>query len=123
MLKISVLNSRLVDSEKLMRMFKTISNCLKLGPRKELRGTLPNVPGAGVANAAGFRMSRSLDKYGLTPATRSGRRTLREAPPPGVLMTAMKPGGNGLAPLIVPGNWATKPFVNVVVAPPAPVVT
>src|SRR6266550_6760047 len=121
MLKTSVLNSRFVDSENLMRLFRTTSNCLKLGPRKACRGRLPNVPGAGVAKAAGFKMSRSLDKYGLTPATRSGRRTLREAPPPGVLITAVKPGGNGLAALIVPGNCATKPLANVVVAPPGPV--
>src|SRR6267378_2503342 len=94
MLKISVLNSRFFDSENLMRLFKTRSNCLKPGPGRKFLGTLPKVPGAGVANAAGFKMSRSLVKYGLTPGTRSGRRTLREAPPPGVFTTVIKPGGN-----------------------------
>ena len=37
---------------------KKKSACLKLGPWIELRSRLPNVPGAGVANAAGFRNSR-----------------------------------------------------------------
>src|SRR5215210_3944938 len=121
MLKISVRNSRFFDSENLMRLFRTRSNCRNPGPRKKFLGTLPNVPGAGVAKAAGFKIRRSLVKNGLTPATRSGRRTFREAPPPGVLTTAMNPGGNGLAALIVPGNCATKPLANVVVAPPVPI--
>src|SRR5437870_10313335 len=103
-LKTSVLNSRFVLSENLMRLMKTRSNCWKLGPRKKFLGTLPKVPGAGVVNAAGFRISRSFVKYGLTPLIRSGRRTLRDAPPLGVFTTVMKPGGSGFAALIVPGN-------------------
>src|ERR1700686_1520360 len=104
MLKISVLNSRFVVSENLKRLLKTRSNCWKFGPRRKFLGTLPNVPGSGVVKAAGFRTFRSLLRYGFTPGIRSGRRTLREAPPPGVFMTAMKPGGSGFAVLIVPGS-------------------
>src|SRR3981081_1818127 len=111
-LKISVRNSRFIDSENRKRLLKTRSNCLKFGPRSALRGRLPNVPGAGVANAAGFKIFRSLFKYGLTPEIKSGRRTFRELPPPGVLTTPMKPGGN-----VPPGNCATKPFGEGVVAP------
>src|SRR5437660_10321355 len=110
MLKISVLNSRFIVSENLKRLLKIRSNCLKLGPRRKFRGALPKVPGAGVVKAAGFRINRSLVKYGFTPGTRSGRRTLRDAPPPGVLTTPMKPAGG------LPDNWATKP----VGSPPQP---
>ena len=49
------------------------------------------MPGCGVANAAGFRNSSPPSSMnGSTPGTRSGRRVLREAPPPGVLMTATR---------------------------------
>src|ERR1043165_1013441 len=68
-------------------------------------------------------MKRSLSWYGLTPEIHSARRTFRDAPPPGVLTTPTKPGGNGATALIVPGNWATNPLAKVVVAPPAPVCT
>ena len=48
-------------------------------------------PGCGVANAAGFRNSSPPSLMnGSTPGTRSGRRMLRDAPPPGVLMTAVR---------------------------------
>ena len=71
---------------------KKKSICLKFGPWIELRSRLPNVPGIGAANAAGFRNSRPPSLMnGSTPGTRSGRRTLREAPPPGVLITATRP--------------------------------
>src|SRR6185295_10667676 len=123
MLNISVLNSRFTLSLNLIRLLKTRSNCWNFGPVKKFRGALPKVPGAGVAKAAGFIVRRSFVRYGFTPAMRSGRRTLRDAPPPGVLTTALNPGGNGLAALIVPGSCATKPLANVVVAPPAPVGT
>src|SRR5260370_22163814 len=89
-LKISVLNSRFVVSENLKRLLKTRSTCLKFGPRRKFRGTLPKVPGAGVVNAAGFSRLRSLFRYGLAPGTRSGRRTLRDDPTPGVLTTPIK---------------------------------
>src|SRR5437764_13678221 len=56
MLNISVLNSRFTFSVNLKRLFRTRSNCLKSGPRKKFRGALPNVPGAGVVNAAGLRI-------------------------------------------------------------------
>src|ERR1041385_142101 len=122
-LKISVRNSRFALSVNLIRLLKMISNCWKFGPRNAFRGTLPKVPGCGVVNAAGFKIKRSLLRYGFTPGTKSGLRTLREAPPPGVLTTAMNPGGNGLAALIVPGNCPTNPLAKVVVTPPAPVGT
>src|SRR6266404_3544550 len=109
-LKTSVLNSRFVLSENLKRFMKTRSNCWKFGPRRKFRGTLPNFPGAGVVNAAGFRMSRSLVRKGLTPGSKSGRRTLRDAPPPGVFTTAIKPAGG------LPDSCATKPVGN----PPQP---
>ena len=65
----------------------TMSTCRKPGPWIELRSRLPNVPGAGVANAAGFRNSSPPSLMnGSTPGTRSGRRMLRELPPPGVLI-------------------------------------
>src|SRR6185295_7867545 len=121
MLKISVRNSRLVVSENRIRLLKIKSNCWNFGPRRALRGTSPKVPGSGVVKAAGLSMRRSLLRYGFTPETRLGRRTLRDAPPPGVFTTAMKPGGNGFAALIVPGRPATKPVGNVVVPPPADV--
>src|SRR5262245_20952602 len=121
-LKISVRNSRFIDSVIGKRLLKIRSNCLKSGPRKAFRGTLPKAPGAGAAKAAGFSRFRSLFKYGLTPETKSGRRTFRDAPPLGVLTTAMNPEGNGFVPLTVPGSWATKPFAKVVVTP-APVGT
>src|ERR1044072_3990184 len=112
MLKISVLNSRLVFSENLNRLFRTISIWRKFGPRKKLRGTSPKVPGAGVVNAAGFSIERSFVKYGFTPGIRFGRRTFRDAPPPGVLTTARNPAGG------FPDNCATKPVGN----PPQPAV-
>src|SRR6476646_8236379 len=95
-LKIYVRNSRFVRSLNLNRLLRSRSNCWKFGPRRKFRGTSPNVPGAGVVNAAGFRIKRSFVRYGLTPGTRLGRRTLRDAPPPGVFTTAMKPAGSGL---------------------------
>jgi hypothetical protein len=64
---------------------------LKVGPWIELRSRLPNVPGAGVANAAGLRNTRPpFSTKGFTPGTRSGRRTLRDEPPRGVLMIAAR---------------------------------
>ncbi len=111
-LKTSVLNSRFVVSLNLNRLFKITSTCLKFGPRKKFRGTLPNVPGAGIVKAAGFKRLRSLFRYGLTPGIRSGRRTLRDAPPPGVLTTAIKPAGSGFEALIVPGSDRTSPAVH-----------
>src|SRR5262249_35668032 len=47
---------------------------------------LPKVPGAGVANADGFKFR--LERNNGTPGTRSGRRTFLLFPPPTVLMTA-----------------------------------
>src|SRR5438876_8500265 len=85
-LKISVRNSNFAVSVSRNRLLKIISNWRKFGPRRAFLGRLPNVPGAGVANAAGFNIDRSLFKYGFTPATMSGRRTFRELPPPGVLI-------------------------------------
>src|SRR5215471_5319841 len=82
-LKISVRISRLVVSVNLNFLLKMASNCWKFGPYRKFRGVLPKVPGAGAVNAAGLTINRSaLTRYGLTPATKSGRRTLREAPPP-----------------------------------------
>src|SRR4029078_9628817 len=81
-LKISVRNSRLVVSLNLNRLFRIRSNCWKFGPRKKFLGTSRKVPRAGVVSAAGFRINRSFVRYGLTPGTRFGRRTLRDAPPP-----------------------------------------
>ena len=76
---------------KLNRFATTRSICWKLGPLMELRSRLPNVPGFGVANAAGFRKMRPPSSMnGSTPGIRSGRRVAREAPPPGVLMTAVR---------------------------------
>src|SRR5438105_286245 len=118
MLKISVLNSKFVDSLNLNRLLRIRSACMKFGPRRKFLGTLPKDPGAGVVNAAGLRINRSFVKYGFTPGMRSGRRTLRDAPPPGVFTTAVKPTGSGLAALTVPGSWATNPFGN----PPQPAV-
>ena len=81
--------ARARDSVKCLE--STRSTCLKFGPWIELRSRLPNVPGCGVANAAGFRKSSPPSVMnGSTPGTRSGRRTLRVAPPPGVLMIAMR---------------------------------
>src|SRR6476620_3404058 len=94
MLKTSVRNSKFIVSETRNFFARIKSTCLKLGPESALRGKSPNSPGAGVANAAGLIKLRSLFKYGLTPATRFGRRILRDAPPPGVLTTATKPVGN-----------------------------
>src|SRR6185369_15390711 len=112
MLKISVRNSRFVDSVIGKRLFRTRSNCLKFGPRSALRGRSPNVPGSGIENAAGLIRLRSLFRYGLTPGTMFGRRTFRDAPPPGVLTTPMKPTGS--VPLV---SWATNPCDTVVATP------
>src|SRR5436190_19520963 len=62
-------------------------------------------------------MNLSLSRYRGAPATRFGRLTLREAPPPGVLITPTNPSGSGLTALIVPGNWATNPVGTVVTTP------
>src|SRR5215471_4960843 len=91
MLKNSALNSTFDPSVILKRLFITTSACQKFGPCSELRLRLPNVPGAGIANAAGLRNWRSLPRNGLTPAIKSGRRTFRDDPPPGVLITNEHP--------------------------------
>src|SRR5262245_55535003 len=117
MLKISVRNSRFTVSVNLNRLLKIKSSWLKFGPWRKLRGTLPRVLGSGVAKASGFKISRSAFKNGSTPGTRFGRRTFREAPPPGVLITPTNPGGRGAAALIVPGSWVVNPFAKVVVPP------
>jgi len=59
-LKISVRNSSLTLSLMGMRLLKIRSDCQKPGPRRALRARLPNVPGAGMAKAAGLRRFRSL---------------------------------------------------------------
>lgn len=99
-LKISVRNSRLYLSEKRKRLLKIKSNCLKLGPVSTLRGKSPKAPAKDAANAAGFKKLRSLLRYGLTPATRFGRRVCLDEPPPGALTTAINPAGSAgkLAP-------------------------
>src|SRR6185369_7560746 len=112
MLKISVRNSRLVDSVSAKRLLSTRSNCLKFGPRSAFRCRSPKVPGAGIEKAAGLSRLRSLLRYGLTPGIRLGRRMLREAPPPGVLITPTNPIGS--APL---GKLATNPCGTVVATP------
>src|SRR6185369_17805469 len=56
MLKISVRNSRFVDSVIAKRLLSTRSNCRKFGPRRALRGKSPKVPGIGIENAAGLIM-------------------------------------------------------------------
>src|SRR6185369_13153380 len=112
MLNISVRNSIFVDSVRAKRLLKTKSNWLKLGPRKAFRGTSPNCPGPGIANAAGLIRLRSLFRYGLTPGMKLGRRMFREAPPPGVLITPTNPIGS--APL---GKLATNPCGTVVATP------
>src|ERR1041384_7264768 len=114
MLKISVRNSRFTLSENRKRLLKIRSNCLKLGPFKAFRGRFPNVPAAGIANAAGFKKFRSLFKYGLMPGSKFGRRNCRDAPPPGELTTAVKPTGKGCVPL-TDGNCAVKPCGTVMV--------
>ena len=82
-----------------------MSTCFELGPWIALRSRLPNVPGAGVAKAAGFRNSRPPSLMnGSTPGIRSGRRTLREAPPPGTLMIAVRPAA-GLAKMLPVASW------------------
>src|SRR6185503_19652035 len=116
-LNISVRNSMFDDSVSLKRLLRMRSNCVNFGPRNALRSRSPNAPGSGIENAAGLMMLRSLFTYGLAPAMRLGRRTLRDAPPPGVFTTPMKPSGNGFAALIVPGNWATNPLGTVVATP------
>src|SRR5262245_45145558 len=90
-LKNSVRKSRLVFSERPNLLLSTKSSCRELGPRSALRGRLPNVPGWGVVNAAGLMRLRSLLRYGFTPGIRSGRRVARLEPPPGVLITAVRP--------------------------------
>ena len=84
-------NSTLADSVMANFLARIRSCCMNLGPWIWLRTRLPNVPGFGIAKAAGLRIVRSLLRNGSTPGTRSGRRTLRELPPPGVLMTAVRP--------------------------------
>ena len=66
------------------------STCQKLGPRRKLRGRLPNVPGCGAANAAGFSQRTPSFRYGFTPGTRSGRCVPRLLPP-GMLVTVTPP--------------------------------
>ena len=61
------------------------------------------MPGIGVANAAGLRNTSPPSlMYGSTPGTRSGRRLRRESPPPGVLITAVRPAAAMLE--VVPGG-------------------
>src|SRR5262249_23928195 len=91
-LKTSIRNSTLLGPEIGKGFDSTRSVWLKPGPCSEPRSRLPKVPGFGVANAAGFRNSTPpLWRNGSTPGTRSGRRTLRELPPPGVLISAVRP--------------------------------
>src|SRR6266446_5322951 len=65
---------------------RVTSACTSFGPCSAPRCRLPNVPGAGVAKAAGFK--NPFGRNGFTPGMRSGRRTFLELPPPGVLITA-----------------------------------
>src|ERR1043165_2446795 len=109
MLKNSALNSTLAVSVRRKRLFITMSACQKFGPCSELRTRLPNVPGDGMAKAAGLRNWRSLPRNGLTPGIRSGRRTLRDAPPPGVLITAVT--------IVVPAGHAVALATNVLLLP------
>ena len=51
-LNISVRNSIFIVSVNLNRLFSIRSACQKPGPDNSLRVKFPNVPGAGVANAA-----------------------------------------------------------------------
>ena len=91
MLNTSVRNSIFIDSLT-ANFFAKIRSCwTNLGPCIWLRTRLPKVPGLGIAKAAGLRIVRSLLINGLAPGIRSGRRTLRELPPPGVLITAVPP--------------------------------
>src|SRR6476660_1473040 len=91
MLKISIRTSPLGPLLGPIRLATTASTCQKFGPWIELRSRLPFVPGFGVVNAAGLRKSSPPSLInGLTPGTRLGRRTFREAPPPGVLTTAVR---------------------------------
>ena len=94
MLNISVRSSKFIVSLNLNRLARIISNCLKPGPDSSLREKLPHCPASGIANAAGLIKLRSWFRNGSTPAIRSGRRILRELPPPGVFTTATNPTGN-----------------------------
>ena len=68
-------------------LLSVISNCCSPGPVRLLRAELPKEPAAGIENAAGFSQFSPFCRYGSTPATTSGRRTLRLLPPPSVLTT------------------------------------
>src|ERR1043165_9352554 len=104
-------------SVNLNRLSSITSACQKPGPENALRGRSPNVPGAGVANAAGLMKFRSLFRNGSAPAIKSGRRMLRQLSPPGVLTTATNRAGSEGKLEPNEGTSATKPFANV---PPAP---
>src|SRR5215469_9583872 len=75
MLKNSARNSRLLLSVSRVSFDREKSICLKLGPKTELRGQFPNVPVAGIANAAGLNqlVMDLFVAYGLTPGMQSGR--------------------------------------------------
>ena len=123
MLNTSVLNSKFIVSVIRNRLVTIMSACQNPGPESSLRGKFPNVPGAGVANAAGLIKLRSLLRNGFAPEIRSGRRMLRDAPPPGVFTTAANPVGkalkNGISGLAVlkVGKFAVKPLAK---KPPEP---
>src|SRR3954451_8634644 len=89
------------------RLATTRSTCANDGPRSASRFRLPNSPGAGIENAAGLSHCSPSLRYGLTPGTRLGRRTPREAPPPGVLMTAVQVAHGLLTTLPTASRYAT----------------
>src|SRR5262245_38834634 len=96
MLKNSALNSTLRVSANGNFLFKMTSTCRNFGARRKFRGKLPNVPGFGIAKAAGLKSVRSWLRYGSTPGIRSGRRVARLEPPNGVLIMAVRPAAGEL---------------------------
>ena len=67
------------------------STCLKPGPRSDAALHVAEGAGRRDGERRGVQpLQAVLRGTGSTPGTRSGRRTLRDAPPPGVLMTAMQ---------------------------------